>query len=67
MAKTHTNYMRATVWTPTMKMEISGRPEDCIESAFYALDTPERRAKCIKELQETDAKMTAHEGAKVEG
>ncbi len=46
-----------------MTTEMSGTPDSCIPLIFYALRTPKRRAACIAELQEIDAKMTAHEQA----
>lgn len=59
MATASKNRMKATVWTPTMKSEMDGTPDGVIPMAFCALDSPERRARCIAELQELDAKMTA--------
>jgi hypothetical protein len=56
---TNTNRMKATIWTPTMRSEVDGTPDGVIPMAFYALSTPERRAKCIAELQRIDAKLTA--------
>lgn len=50
---THTNYMRATLWTPTMKSEMSGTPAGVIEMAFGALiGRPKARAVLMKSLQE---------------
>lgn len=59
MAKRHTNYMKATVWTPTMSSTIEGTPDGVIPMAFMALDTQQRRTACIKQLQDIDAKLTA--------
>jgi len=64
MGKRHTNYMKATVWTPTMSSTMQGTPDGCIPLAFYALDTHERRAELIAELQRIDAKLTAQETAR---
>ena len=50
--------MKAVVWTPTMRMDIDGPPDAVIESAFYALKTTERRAKCIAALQAIDKALT---------
>ena len=61
MAKRHTNHMTAKVWTPTMSSEFSGTPDACIPHAFYALNTPERRLKCIAELQKAHGEMTLRE------
>lgn len=61
MAQKYTNRMKATVWTPTMRADLDGTPDGVIPHAFYALDTKERRAKCIAELQKIDAKLTASE------
>lgn len=58
MAKRRTNHMKATVWTPTMSSTFEGTPDGCIPMAFYALDTPERRARCIAELQKIDQRLT---------
>lgn len=59
MPKRHTNHMKATVWTPTMSSTFEGTPDGCIPLAFYALETPERRAACIAQLQEIDRKLSA--------
>ncbi len=63
MAKRHTNHMTAKVWTPTMSSEFAGTPDGCIPMAFYALKTPERRLKCIAELEKIHGQMTAREEA----
>lgn len=67
MAKRHTNFMRATVWTPTMSSNFEGPPDACIPHAFYALDTPERRAKCIAELQRIDHRLTERDAQATKG
>jgi len=64
MAKRHTNWMKAKVWTPTMSSEFEGPPDACIPFAFYALGTPERRLKCIAELQKAHEEMTKGEQKK---
>lgn len=64
MATRHTNYMKAKVWTPTMTSECEGSPDAVIPMAFYALTTPERRAKCIEALQKIHAETTARENAR---
>ena len=58
MAAKHTNWMKATVWTPTMRSDSEGTPDSVISCAFYALRSPARRAACIAELQKIDARMT---------
>jgi len=58
MATKHTNWMKATIWRPTVKTEIEGTPDGIIPMAFFSLDTPERRAKCIAKLQEIDKQMS---------
>jgi len=63
MATKHTNFMRATIWTPTMKLETSGSPDSGIVTAFHALTSAKRRAACLKSLQVIDAEMTLHEEA----
>lgn len=57
----YTNHARATIWTPTMKIESSGSPDGVCVTVFRALDTFERRAKVLKELTELHADKTAWE------
>jgi len=64
MATRHTNYMKAKVWTPTMTSECEGSPDAVIPMAFYALTTPERRAKCIAALEKIHAEVTRHENVR---
>jgi hypothetical protein len=61
MPAKHTNHMKATVWTPTMRSDVEGTPDGVIPQAFWALDTPKRREACIAELQRIDGIMRGHE------
>ncbi len=64
MPKPHTYHMKATVWTPTLRSDMSGTPHDCILSAFWALaGRPQTRAKLLDGLREQDVKMREREAA----
>lgn len=55
---THPNFMRATIWTPTVKIESSGSPAAVIESAFHALARrPKARAALLKNLEVLDGEF----------
>lgn len=58
MAKRHTNWMTAKVWTPTMSSDMAGTPDGVIPLAFCALETKARRDKCIVELKRINDSMT---------
>lgn len=64
MKAKYTNHMKATVWTPTMRSEMEGPPAACIPMAFYALNTPQRREKCIAALQAINEELAAKEATK---
>lgn len=60
--QTHTNFMRATIWPPTIKIESEGTPAGVISTAFHALaNRPKARAALLEELRVLDANFTQHE------
>lgn len=62
MATKHTNYMKATIWTPTMRSDVEGTPAGVIEMAFGALvGRPKARAALMQALKERDERVTAWE------
>lgn len=57
-AKRHTNHMKATIWTPTMRSDCSGTPAGVIAHAFHALNgRPKTRAALMKTLQTLDTEF----------
>lgn len=57
----YTYFMRATIWTPTMKMQSEGSPDGVITTAFHAVQGHDKRAKLLESLKVIDAEMTDHE------
>lgn len=55
----HTNFMRATIWTPSMRIDSEGSPAAVVETAFHALvNRPRRRAVLMDALRALDAEFT---------
>lgn len=66
--KTHTNFMRATIWTPTMRTDVGGTPAVVIETAFGALaGRPRARAALLKALTERAERFAEWEAKNPDG
>ena len=65
MATRPTNRIKATCWTPTMKMDVDGSIAGVIAKLFWAVDGKEQRKKLAEALEAVDKKMTAAEEVKV--
>ena len=61
MAARPTNRIKATCWTPTMKMDMDGTIVGVIAQLFWAVDGKEMRKKLAEALEAVDKKMTAAE------
>lgn len=57
--KTYTNRVKATVWTPTVRMDFTSNRHNATCMLFRSLDSQDQRSACLKELHEIDAAMTA--------
>jgi hypothetical protein len=57
--KTHTDRVKATVWTPDMRMEFESNRMGAVVMLFKSLGTQELRSKALALCHEADAEMTA--------
>lgn len=58
-----TDKVKATVWTPDMRMDFESNRMGAVVMLFKSLGTQELRAEALKLCQEADAEMTARAAA----
>jgi hypothetical protein len=56
--KRATDKVKATVWTPSLRMDFESNRMGAVCVLFRSLDTQEARSEALKQLHQIDADMT---------
>jgi hypothetical protein len=57
----HTNRVKATVWTPTLRSEFTSTIKEAVVYIFFGIHNRNDRAEVIAKLQQINADITERE------